>query len=617
MHIEVDSDGYQSPRAGGIFLFSLVAFLFLLFVFRFWYLQILNGEDFAQQAQANRTREEQVYATRGLLQDMHGRLLADNRPALCLALVPDDCPDIPATLAQVAQWADLPLSVLASRLQLDTRKIKPFEPQVLVSDIPFEQMVLIEKQLFQWPGLSIVARQRRFYPEGELFAHVLGYVAEANEAEMEADPDLRLGDVIGKSGLELVMENPLRGANGLNRVEIDVLGRQLSKTQKYPPKAGDNYMLSLDIDLQKAATAALEDHSGCIVVMEPETGKVRALVTRPSYDNNLFTTRLSPEDWGMLRDNPEHPLYNRVIQSVYPPGSVWKLMMAGLFLSEGINPKETVYCGGSFKMGNRSFRCWRAGGHGTVDMKRSLVESCDVYYYSMADRVGIDKIERFAKSCGFGSKTGIDLPHERTGLVPGKAWKLAAVKEPWQKGDTLNVSIGQGATLVTPVQIAVYVSALLNGGKLHKPLLLENEPPEVTGLLPLDQKQMDFILDGMHETAASGTARVINRPDATMGGKTGTAQAVRIGDVRLRAAQMAYLHRDHAWIATWGKKDDKTYVVVVMVEHGGGGSSTAGPVCAKVYSALFDEKAPEPGSSEKPSAENVSAPQGQAAGRSD
>ena len=263
-------------------------------------------------------------------------------------------------------------------------------------------------------------------------------------------------------------------------------------------------------------------------------------------------------------------------------------MMAGLFLEQKIDPRATVFCSGSVSLGNRVFRCWKQGGHGTVDMLRSLVESCDVYYYEMGLKVGIDNIERFAKACGFGSPTGIDLPHERSGLVPGKAWKLASrLKEAWQRGETLNVSIGQGFTLVTPIQMASFMSTLLNEGKLVKPSLLEDEAMEVRGVIPIPQEHRDFILEGMRITAETGTARVIRRTDAVMGGKTGTAQVVRIGDRRLKKEEMAYYHRDHAWLASYGKKDGKTYVVVVMVEHGGGGSSTAGPVAATVYRALF------------------------------
>ncbi len=610
--IEVESDGFQSPRTGVLLLCSLVVFLFLLFVLRFWYLQMLHGEEYAQMAHANRTRQERVYATRGIILDVQGRLLAENRPAYCLALIREDCPDIPGTLAQVSQWTGTPLPQLQAKFQQDARQVQSFEPQLVATDIPFEQIAGIEQQLYQWPGLIVETRQRRYYPMGELFAHILGYVAEANPEELKADESLSLGDIVGKQGLEDRKEKVLRGTKGLNYVEVDAHGRPLNKYQEKPPVAGSNLTLSLDIDLQRAASEALGEESGAIVVLEPDTGKLRALVTHPSYDNNAFTAKLSPKDWAALVEHPRHPLQNRAIQSVYPPGSVWKLMMAGLFLEQKIDPRSTITCHGQVTLGSHTFRCWKKGGHGTVNMMRSLIESCDVYYYEMAQRVGIDNIERFGKACGFGRPTGIDLPHERSGLVPGRAWKQKRFGEPWQRGETLNVSIGQGFTLVTPLQMAVFVGALLNGGDLLKPSLIENEERKVTSTLLLSASQRNFILEAMRITASSGTAKRVGRPDAIMGGKTGTAQVVRIGERRLKKHEMAYLHRDHAWIASWGMKDGKTYVVIVMVEHGGGGGATAGPITAKVYEALFGpvvrDGSPPAASLPLPSAQDASVP---------
>ena len=333
--------------------------------------------------------------------------------------------------------------------------------------------------------------------------------------------------------------------------------------------------------------------------MEPDTGKLRALVTSPAYDNNLFAAGISRRDWEALRTSKRYPLQNRVIQSVYPPGSVWKLLMAVFFLENGVDPRETVFCGGQTKLGNQIFRCWRRGGHGSQTLEQSLINSCDVYYYIMAERLGIDKISAFAKQCGFGRPTGVDLPHERSGLVPSRDWKQRYRKQVWVRGDTFNTSIGQGFTLVTPIQMAVYVSAMLNGGDLLKPQLLEDAPREVRGRIPAELSHLRFVVQAMRRTAGGGTAKVVGRHDADMGGKTGTAQVTKLkmtaNDRRLRTAELAYLHRDHAWIATWGSKNGKTYVVIVMVEHGGGGSSVAGPVAKKVYEYLFGPDTAAPG----------------------
>lgn len=590
LKIQVEAENYQPDRSGMLLLQCLVGLLFFLFVVRFWYLQIHRGEDFARQAQENRLREERIIAPRGLIIDRNGIVLADNRLAYGLTLVREDCPDIAATLAQVSAWTGIPHDRLMAKYQQDRLKVKSFEPLLLLTDMDMALVARIEAQLLYWPGLEIVVRSKRNYPEGELYAHVLGYVAEANEKEMDADPTLAMGDLVGKQGLELVLEKHLRGQKGLYQVEVDVLGRALGKQLMEEPRGGREAQLSLDTRIQSAAWNALDGQSGCIVVMEPDTGKLVALVTAPSYDNNLFAAGISRKDWEELRTNTRFPLQNRVIQSVYPPGSVWKLMMTGLLLKEGVRPSESVFCTGEVKLGNQVFRCWKKGGHGSVDMTRALTESCDVYYYHFGEKMGIDRLEKYAKECGFGAPTGITLPHEKSGLVPSKAWKRRRFGEPWVRGETLNVSIGQGYTLVTPLQMAVYVGALLNGGDLLQPQLLENAPREARSRLPATPQMRDFIVDAMRKTASTGTARVVGRPDADMGGKTGTAQVVKLKmnkDRRLKMSEMAYEQRDHAWIATWGAKADKRYVVVVMVEHGGGGSSVAGPVAKKVYEALF------------------------------
>lgn len=573
-----------------LLLQCMVGMLFFIFVVRFWYLQVHKGEDFARQAQENRLREERIFAPRGLITDVNGVVLADNRLAYGLTLVREDCRDIPATLAQISAWTGIPLDRIIAKYHQDRLKVKSFEPLLLITDMDFELVSRIEAELIYWPGLEIVVRSKRNYPEGPLYAHVLGYVAEANEKEMEADKSLAMGDLVGKQGLELVLERRLRGNKGLYQIEVDVLGRSLGKTLLEEPRSGQEARLSLDTRIQQAAWDALDGQAGCVVVMEPDTGKLRALVTSPSYDNNLFAAGISHKDWEELRTNKRFPLQNRVIQSVYPPGSVWKLMMAAMFLEEGIRPAESVFCSGQVKLGNQIFRCWKRGGHGSVDMTQAIVGSCDVYFYHFAEKLGVDRIERFAKAAGFGAPTGIDLPHEKSGLVPSKAWKRRRFGQGWARGETLNVSIGQGFTLVTPLQVAVNVAALLNGGKLVKPQLLADAPVEVRGIMPGKSQTRDFVVNAMRKTAAVGTARVVGRKDADMGGKSGTAQVVKLKmnkDRRLKSSEMAYEQRDHAWMATWGIKDDKKYVVVVMVEHGGGGSSTAGPIAKKIYDALF------------------------------
>ena len=585
-----NNEAYQPPRRGVILLELLILAFFVVFTSRFWILQVHQGADFAIQAQNNHWREEKVSAPRGRIFDVNSNVLADNRTTFGLSLIRDDVRDLTATLARVSVWTGLPLEQIEERYRQSRFKVKSFEPLLLAQDLDFALMARIESELYAWPGLEIVVLTRRSYPEKDLFAHILGYVAEANERELDKDEDLAMGDLVGKAGLELTMEKRLRGTKGLYDIEVDASGHMIDRVLREEPIGGTNMHLAIDRDLQKACWDALGSQAGSIVVMEPDSGKVRAMVTAPAYDNNLFAKGISHRDWDALRTSPRFPLQNRSIQSVYPPGSVWKLVMAGCLIEKGISPNEFVNCPGYAKLGNQIFRCWKHSGHGRQNLEQALFNSCDVYFYVMAERIGINAIEAFARASGFGSRTGIDLPHEKSGLVPSRDWKKRRHKISWTRGDTYNTSIGQGYTLITPIQIAVYVSGLLNGGDILKPLLVDDEERTVRMRIPASKETLDFIVRAMQRTASGGTAKVVGRKDAIMGGKTGTAQVVKLGKNRRKSSEMAWRERDHAWIATFGKKNGKTYVVVVMVEHGGGGSSVAGPVAAKVYDHLFGPK---------------------------
>lgn len=602
-----NNEAYQPPRHGVILLELLILAFFAVFTSRFWILQVHQGADFAIQAQNNHWREKKVSAPRGRIFDVHNNVLADNRTTYGLSLIRDDVRDLTSTLARVSVWTGVPLEQIEERYRQSRYKVKSFEPLLLAHDLDFSLVARIESELYAWPGLEIVVLTRRSYPEKDLFAHILGYVAEANERELEKDAELSMGDLVGKAGLEFTLEKRLRGSKGLYDIKVDASGHMVDRVLRKEPTAGTNLHLTIDRDLQKACWDALGGQAGSIVVMEPETGKLRAMVTAPAYDNNLFARGISHRDWDALRTSPRFPLQNRTIQSVYPPGSVWKLAMAACFLEHGISPAETVFCPGYAKLGNQIFRCWKHSGHGRQNMEQSLFNSCDVYYYIMAERIGINTIEAFARASGFGSRTGIDLPHEKSGLVPSRDWKKRRHKISWTRGDTYNTSIGQGYTLITPIQITLYVSGLLNGGKILKPLLIDDETPSVRMRIPASQQTLDFVVRAMQRTASGGTARVVQRKDAIMGGKTGTAQVVRLGKARRRNSELAWRERDHAWITTWGKKDGKTYVVTVMVEHGGGGSSVAGPVASKVYDYLFGPKDAPRAQAAQPSAQQTAA----------
>jgi len=583
--------GQEPPRLGVGLLQCLIFGLFCLFAVRLWYLQIHLGQVFTEKSRNNQLRTEYIFAPRGFLRDRNGELLAVNEPAFVLGLVREDCEDIPATLGRVSEWTGIPTERLKDIYTRNKPKVKPFEPLTLVPDLDFELIAKIEGGSLRWPGLDILSRTRRKYIYGHLLSHVLGYVAEANEAEMQADPTLSLGDFVGKQGLENRLDDRLRGAKGLRLIEVDVTGRRLSEELQREPKAGEEVFLSIDLGLQQLGHKVLEGKAGSVVVMDPDSGEVHALVSEPSYDSNAFTAGLSSAQWAELRDNPMHPLQNRATQGVYPPGSVFKLLMAAVALHEkAIDPNETVHCTGELALGSHVFRCWKRGGHGTVNFQRALVESCDTYFYKLGMKLGVDRISTFAKVAGLGAPTGIDLPHEKAGLIPSREWKMKRQGVRWTKGEDLNLAIGQGYTGTTPLQIARLIAALINGGKVLKPQLMRGVPPEVQGSVPLTPEHAAMIKRAMVATVEDprGTCRRVLTPGVVVGAKTGTAQVVRLTDELKRMGDaVPYRFRDHAWMAGFGERGGRRFVVVAMVEHGLHGASGAGPAVKAMLDALF------------------------------
>lgn len=587
---------FNTPARPQIFsgpplLLVFVVLLFCVFGIRLWYLQVYKHDFYLSRAQENRTRQSTMFSPRGIIRDRTGLLLAENTPAYALALVREDCPDIPGTLDQISRWTGQPRDELQKAFEIGRKRVKHFDEQVIVPNIPFELVALIEAHRQDWPGLTIAVRPKRSYVYGEALAHVLGYVARANEDELNKDPDLQLGDNVGKQGVELVLERRLRGTKGLEEFEVDASGRVLSSRVVSQPVMGEDLDLSISLSLQEVATRALDGRAGSVVAMDADTGEVLALVSLPSYDPNEFVVGISHAKWNELLEDPLHPLQNRPVQSTYPPGSIFKLAVGALGIESGaVTASKTVFCSGKHTLGTRDFRCWKRGGHGTTDFRKSLVESCDVYYYQLGEQLGVEAISDFCVRSGFGVRTGIELPHERAGNMPTPEWKFKRFGEKWQRGETLNYAIGQGYTLTTPLQAARFIAALVNGGRILRPTLLLSEEPEVQGELPISPAVRKLVVDAMVATVEGerGTARVLRRPGLRIGGKTGTAQVVKLQErYEKKTHEIPYKYRDHAWMASFGEKDGKRFVVVSMVEHGGHGSSDAGPVAGAVLDALL------------------------------
>lgn len=591
MQGRIENKNYEPPRMGLFLLQFLIALLFVVFCARYWYLQIHRGEEFARLALENKTKIARVDAARGEIFDVNGVPLAENYITFAITIVREDVLDVNAALAQISEWTNTSYEEVVNTYNKNKGLARSFDP-IIITEVPFETIAAIQGQVNLWPGIYVIPKARRHYPQRNTLAHIMGYVAEATQEELKNDERLSLGDIVGRQGLEYVLEDKLRGVKGIDAMEVDVFGRSLHREVVNTSHSGQNIYLSIDIALQKKIEQIMGEHAGSVIVMNPDTGAIDALVTLPSYDNNLFVTGFSKKEWDAVRNHPRHPLQNRTIQSVFPPASTWKLVMAGALLEKGVNPKSTAFCSGVFRLGNAQFRCWSKFGHGAVDLKHSIMYSCDVYYYEKSLELGIDYISDFAKKCGFGRRTGIELPHEARGNVPDREWKLKTFKERWQNGDTVNMSIGQGFLLVTPIQLSVYISSLLNGGKLLKPQLVKGAEPEVVGHTPISPEHCKMIADYMFATANEprGTARVIKTEGVITGGKTGTAQVVKIkmqGDRRIKNYEMDFKQRDHAWLAAYAEKDGRRYVIVTMLEHGGGGSSAAGPVTRDIIRLLF------------------------------
>jgi penicillin-binding protein 2 len=578
-----------------VILQAAILLLFITIFLRLWYFQVYKGDVYAHKAQANITRIQSIHAPRGLIRDRNGNILADNRPAYGLAMIRENSADVQATLQQVSDWTDIPTSKLSDRFEQGRTKVQSFEPLLLVPNLTFDQLAYIQARIHNWPDLNIITRPLRTYPYGAPFSHVLGYVAQANEDELRANPRLTLGDMIGKQGVEKTFEDILHGQKGRKHLQVNAQGRILHSRITQSPEPGANLDLTLDCGLQQFVWERLGDHAGAVAVMDPLTGKIRALVSKPGYDNNLFVRGLRTEKWEELLHDPSHPLQNRLIQSAYPPGSVFKLAVAGCALARSeITPSTSFYCSGRYRLGNGLFRCWKRYGHGKLGMKEAIARSCDVYFYNLGQELGISKINSFCTQAGFGQKTGIRLPNEQAGLIPSKEWKLRRFGKPWQGGETVITAIGQGYTTSTPLQVARFISALVNGGRLLQPLLQHDAAPQVQKSLPLQDAHREFIRQAMIHTVEGkrGTARRLRLPGVTIGAKTGTAQVVRLTEKHedKETDEIPYKFRDHAWMAAFGQQGDASYVVVALVEHGGHGSSAAGPIVKGIFEHLFDSE---------------------------
>ena len=590
-------ENYNEDRVKNTVLFFvvLVSISFCLLFARLFYLQVVIGEKLKKQSEDNRLRDVTLDAYRGKIVDRNGVIIADIKSAYKLMVIIEDTSDLHGELGFLANLLDIKLETLKKRIKGKARYL----PILLKRNLSRADVAKIEEHKIDIPGFYISFETQRNYPNQDSLSHVIGYIGEINTRDLNAGtyPDRLKGDSIGKAGVERLYENELFGAKGKKTIEVDSAGRELSIIKLVPPASGTTLSLTIDLDLQKVAEEAMKGKRGAVVAMNPTNGEVLAFLSYPDYNPNDFSAGISTKKWRELANAKTHPLNNRVIQGVYPPGSIHKIVVGAAGLEERtINPEQKVFCNGKFRLGNRTYRCWKKTGHGNVNFHEAIKMSCDVYFYKQGLALGIDKIAYYAKLFGLGSKTGINLPHEERGLVPSIAWKKRARKQNWIAGETISAAIGQGYNLVTPLQIAVMTSVVANGGYRVTPKLLLDEPTKKEKI-DIKSETFEQIAEGLRQVVmvSRGTARRARVKGIQVAGKTGTAQVVGMKEDEdpKDVEEVKYLHRDHAWFTSYAPFNAPEIVVTVIVEHGGHGGSTAAPIAQKVIQTYMDKKRKE------------------------
>jgi penicillin-binding protein 2 len=589
--------------------------VFALFTLRLFQLQIVDGEILNQQSERNSIRTLRLVAPRGDILDREGRVLATTRPSFSLEVLPSELRRPERTFRALGQLLDQDPERLEARVGHPRGRAR-FQPVRLVSDLPFEELARVETHRYALPGVLTDVSPRRQYVDGDLFAHVLGTIGEirADQLEKPEYQDYGAGDVVGQSGLEAELEPQLRGQDGGRNVVVDVAGREVELLDEVEPAPGAPVRLTLDTDLQRAAVEGFAperpdepERQGALVALDPRTGDVLALVSRPSFDPNAFAGGVDPATWRALMHDERKPLQDRAIAGQYPPGSTYKAIVAAAALEEGVANKTTrVFCPGSFWFGGRRYGCWRKEGHGSVDVHSALVRSCDVFFYEMGTRIGIDRLAFYARSFGLGQPTGIALPDEKGGLVPSSEWKKRRFGVPWYPGETVSAAIGQGYNLLTPLQLAVAYAAIANGGHVVKPrLVMPDLPPGVTeepasfvSDVPVKPENLAIVREGLTGVVEEpgGTGARGRVPGVRVAGKTGTAQVAGLQHFEgLDDAKIPLRFRDHAWFVAFAPADHAEIVVAVLAEHGGHGGSAAAPIAQKVLARYFEKKAAREG----------------------
>jgi penicillin-binding protein 2 len=577
----------------------MVLAIFLVLAYGLWRLQVMQSDKYALLAEMNRVRNVPILAPRGKILDREGRIIVDNYPSFSALLLRDSSRDLNADADLIAEGLHLNSEEVRQRIRRFSAMPR-YQPIFLKEDITPDELAFIESHKNELPELDTIMAHRRLYPRNGFMAHMIGYVGEVTE-DMLNQPQFELyspGDVVGVSGIEKQYNHLLMGKNGSRRALVDSRGREVGRLDETPAEPGKQLKLSVDLDLQIAAEQALEGKNGAIVAMDPRTGEILAMVSRPTFDPNHFAVKISKDEWSKLINDPDKPLLNKAIQAQLAPGSTFKVIMSVAGWQEGIAQTLNVHCNGGATFYGRRFGCWEKGGHGSVDLDKAIFQSCDVFFYTLAEKLGIDRIAKYATALGLGQKTGVDLPNEVSGVMPSEEWKIRNFKQKWFAGETISVGIGQGAIAITPVQLMRAVAAISTDGRLVVPHVVNP-----TGLpegyvevqryaevknVPIDPKGWNLITDALGKVLLpGGTAAGAHVPGIDIAGKTGSAQIVSLA---LRAKhQNNEDFAQNGWFVGFTPRRNPDIIVVVLFE-GGEHGRLAARLATQVIKAYVDKQ---------------------------
>ena len=586
----------------------VVLFIFLLLAYGLWRLQVMHSDEYALLAEKNRVRNVPILAPRGKILDREGRVIVDNYPSFSALLLRDSTRDLNADADAIAKGLHLNSEEVRQRIR-HFSSMPQYQPIFLKEDITPDELAFIEAHKNELPELETIMAHRRLYPRNGFMAHLIGYVGEVTE-DMLNQPQFELynpGDVVGVSGVEKQYNSILMGKNGSRRALVNSHGREVGRLDETPAEPGKQLKLTVDLDLQIAAEEALEGKNGAVVAMNPRNGEILAMVSRPTFDPNDFAVKISRDEWNKLVDDPDHPLLNKAIQAQLAPGSVFKIIMATAGLQEGIAQDLHVNCGGGATFYGRYFKCWIAARHqthGLVDIRKGIYQSCDVFFYTLAEKLGIDRIAKYATALGLGQKTGIDLPQEVSGVMPSEEWKIRNFKQKWYAGETISVGIGQGAIATTPIQMARAIAGIASGGVLHRPHVINptDLPANIVPAsdaqdevrIPLDQQNWEIITDAMADVVSPiGTGAASQVKGIDIAGKTGSAQTIsNTLKAKLGAFGKANF-KDNGWFVGVEPRRNPEIVVCALFEEGEH-VSLAAHVASQVIKAYVEKQRRQP-----------------------